>query len=147
MKKIAAILLTLAFLVVVPVVLAAPGDPAATPTSAPGAIRIRILPGTIPGAINPGENSSNIENIINNVLKIIFMAAALLVLIFLIIGAFQWIMSGGDKEAVGKARNRITHALIGLAILVLAFVILAVIGTIIGINFLQFDIPKLTSTP
>lgn len=141
MKKIALFLLTLAFLVIVPTVFAQ-----VTPTPGSG-IRIDIVPKNIPGFVDPGASGSNISNIINNVLKIIFVIAALLVLIFLIMGAFQWIMSGGEKEAVGKARLRITHALIGLAILVLAFVILGVVGTIVGINFLQFNIPTLTQAP
>lgn len=141
MKKIAVFLLTLAFLVIVPTVFAQ-----VTPTPGSG-IRIDIVPKNIPGFVDPGAGGSNISNIINNVLKIIFVVAALLVLIFLIMGAFQWIMSGGEKEAVGKARLRITHALIGLAILVLAFVILGVVGTIVGINFLQFNIPTLTQAP
>lgn len=144
MKKITAILLTLSFLVVVPIAFADTPTPAPTVT---GVVNINIEPLKIPGVINPGANASNLSNIINNVLKIIFMVAALLVLVFLIIGAFQWIVSGGDKEAVGKARQRITAALIGLAILVLAFVILGVVGTIVGIDFLNFSFPKLTQVP
>lgn len=96
--------------------------------------------------INPPKGAVNVPNVgivINNALIIVFAAAALLVLVFLIMGAFQWIMSGGEKEAVGNARKRITHALIGLAILVMAFVILQVMSQVLGISFLQFDLPYL----
>lgn len=124
MKKIVTILLTLSFLVVVPVVFAE----------------------TITVIAPPGAINAKAGDVVNNILKIVFSLAAFMVLVFLIIGAFQWIMSGGDKDAVGKARNRITHALIGLAILVLAFVIAQIIGTVIGINILTIDLPNL-STP
>lgn len=91
----------------------------------------------------PQAISGDVSMILNNILKIIFAIAALLVLFFLIIGAFQWIVSGGDKDAVGKARSRITHALIGLAILALSFVIITLIGNILGVNLLNFTLPKI----
>ena len=126
MKKITAILLTLAFLVIVPVVLA---DTTTT---------INIVKPT--GAID-----ASLQNVINNALKIVFAVAGFLVLVFLIMGAFQWMMSGGEKEAVGRARSRITHALIGLAILVLAFVIASVIQSLVGIDILKIELPNLSN--
>ncbi|MFH0937085.1 MAG: hypothetical protein V1808_02240 [Candidatus Daviesbacteria bacterium] len=81
--------------------------------------------------------------VINNALKIVFGIAGLLVLVFLIMGAFQWITSGGDKDGIAKARDRITHALIGLLILVLSFVIITFIGNIIGVELLKLDLPSL----
>lgn len=134
MKKIATLLLTLAFLIVVPVVLAETPPPTRAP------INFNITAPT-------GAVSAPVGTIVNNAIKIIFSIGGFLVLIFLIIGAFQWIMSGGDKEAVGKARQRITHALIGLAILVLAFVIAQVIQSILGVNILNVDLPRLDTLP
>lgn len=75
--------------------------------------------------------------IINNIFTIVFIIAALAVLFMLILGAFQWITSGGDKEAVGKARSRITHALIGLAVLALAFFIIQIVGSILGVPVVE----------
>ncbi|MDP3758412.1 MAG: hypothetical protein Q8Q86_01725, partial [Candidatus Daviesbacteria bacterium] len=60
-------------------------------------------------------------------------------LFMLIIGAFQWITSGGDKEGVESARKRITHALIGFAILALAFLIVQVVGQVVNINILDIQ--------
>lgn len=53
-----------------------------------------------------------------------FEIAASLVLIFIVIGAFKYLLSGGDKEAVSKARAMITHSIIAFFLLILAFVIL-----------------------
>lgn len=83
------------------------------------------------------------QTIITNLLTIVFVVAILLVLFFLILGAFKWITSGGDKEAVGKARGTIVNALIGLAILALAFVIARVAGQIVGVDFNNLKIPAL----
>ncbi len=90
-----------------------------------------------------GANVS-LSQIFNNALQIVFSAAALLVFIFLIIGAFQWIASGGDKEAVGKARGRITAALVGLLILALSFVIIRLVGNIVGVDLTNFKFPSLS---
>jgi hypothetical protein len=82
--------------------------------------------------------------IFNNAITIVFIVAALLVLFYLIIGAFRWITAGGDKENTGKARTIITNALIGMAILALAFLIVNVVGGLLGIDILRnIQIPAL----
>lgn len=88
--------------------------------------------------------TGNLSKVIGNVITILITIAIIAVLFMLLFGAFEWIISGGEKEKVGNARNRITHALIGLAILGLAFVIITVVGNIIGVNILSnFKIPSL----
>lgn len=85
--------------------------------------------------------------IVNNAIIIIFSVAALLVLVMLVIGAIQWILSGGDKDAVGNARKRITNALIGLAILALAFLIATTVGRIVGFgDVFTIKLPSLGQT-
>ncbi len=81
--------------------------------------------------------------VLTSAFRIIFVVASLAVLFMLILGAFQWITSGGEKEAVGKARGRIVNALIGLVILALSFVILRVVGGIVNINLFSGVIPSL----
>jgi len=86
--------------------------------------------------------------IVSNTITIVFTIAALAVLAFMVLGAFNWITSGGDKEKVDKARKTITNALIGLALLGLAFLILRVVGQIIGFDVLtQFSLPPLSTNP
>ena len=104
-----------------------------------------IAPGTLPG-VDPSVRS--LGDLISNTLQIVFIAAALAVLIYLVIGAFKWITSGGDKDAIGKARGTIVNALIGLAILALAFFITVLFGEIVGINILSLPrIPTLGQDP
>ena len=72
----------------------------------------------------PGINSV-VSTIINVVLFIAFVAA----LVYLIIGGIRWIMSGGDKEGTAKAKAGVTSALIGLAIVLAAYILInAVLG-------------------
>lgn len=111
-----------------------------TPTSANTLEKIQVAPPENQG-IDP---DTSISEILTNIFRIIFVVAALAVLFMMIWGAFEWITSGGDKEKVAKARERITNALIGLALLALAFFILRIVGQMININlFGQFELPRL----
>lgn len=97
---------------------------------------------------NGGVISGNPSQVLTNAIKIIFIIAAIAVLFMLILGAFQWITSGGDKDAVAKARGRITHALIGLVLLALAVLILRVVGAVVGIDvFSNATLPSLNASP
>lgn len=90
----------------------------------------------------PREGYGNIGDFVTNTLTLAFGIALLVVLVMLIWGAFEWIASGGDKEAVGKARNRIINALIGLAVLAVAYALAKVAADFVGINILDLVVPK-----
>lgn len=97
------------------------------------------------GITNPDVGYNNISDFINAALRLAFIIAIIAVLVMMIWGAIQWIFSGGEKEAVAGARNRIIHALIGLAILAVAFAIVQVAGKFVGIDLLKpggFAIPS-----
>ena len=88
-----------------------------------------------------GYGYSDLGVFVTNVLILAFSIALLVVLAMLIWGAFEWIASGGDKEAVGKARNRIINALIGLAVLAVAFALTTVAGQFLGFSLGKIPIP------
>jgi hypothetical protein len=85
---------------------------------------------------------STIGDFIQKTLTLAFIVAIVVVLFMLIWGAFEWITSGGDKEAVGKARGRIINALIGLAVLAIAFALFQVAGQFLGFDIRDFAIPE-----
>jgi hypothetical protein len=59
----------------------------------------------------------------------------------LVMGAIQWIGSGGDKGAVEAARSRITNALIGMVVLFSVFAVINLVAYFFGgINLLQFTL-------
>lgn len=96
------------------------------------------------GAINiaaPNVGFKTIGNFISNALFLVFAIGALMVLIMLIVGSFEWITSGGDKEAVGKARSRIINALIGLVVLAVAFALANVLAQFTGLSLGNLTIP------
>ncbi len=89
-----------------------------------------------------GQGFPTIGSFITNALTVAFALAILIVLIMMIWGAFEWIASGGDKEAVGKARGRIINALIGLAVLAIAYAIARVAAQFLGFNIANISIPS-----
>ncbi|MFC1711030.1 hypothetical protein ACFLZ1_00430 [Patescibacteria group bacterium] len=66
-------------------------------------------------------------------ISIAIIIAALMTFAFLVWGGIQWISSGGDKAKYEEARNRITAALIGLAIVVLAWLIIKLVAYFFGL--------------
>lgn len=89
---------------------------------------------------------TNISTFINAALRFAFVIALLGVLVMLVWGGVSWIISGGEKEAIGEARKRIVNALIGLAILAVAFAIAQLAGQFVGVNLLgELFIPTPTN--
>ena len=93
---------------------------------------------TVPVDIQPPSSgidpTTSVGTILSNALTIIFVAAALVVLFMLIFGAFQWITSGGDKGKTEEARNRITSALVGLAIVAASWALIKIIAYFFGVQ-------------
>ena len=82
------------------------------------------------GTITSGASGINL--ILDNVVKLFFAAGALAFVIMFIWGAVQMILSAGDKEAIAKARGKITWAIIGVFLLSLSYFIFEVIQDLTG---------------
>lgn len=68
--------------------------------------------------IDPGFTPPGLGQVLSFAIKAFFTVAALAALFYLLLGAFAWISSGGNKENVEKARDKIQAAIIGLVIIV-----------------------------
>lgn len=95
----------------------------------------------------PVGGFKNLGDFITNTLTIAFAVGILIVLVMLIWGAFEWITSGGDKEHVGNARNRIINSLIGLAVLAVTFALARVAAQFLGFNLDSISIPTPNPSP
>ncbi len=76
----------------------------------------------------------NVSELINIILRVVLVLSAILVFMFLIWGAVQWITSGGEKSKTEAARNRMVSAIIGLIIVVTSFAIMTLIVRLLGFN-------------
>jgi len=107
-----------------------------------------IIPAYAQGAIdlNPkgnweGLGSLSFGSIISGAISLILLVVALVFFFVLIMGGLRWVMSGGDQKNVEAARNQITNALIGLAIVFATFAIIKLIETIFHVSILTPDVP------
>lgn len=79
-----------------------------------------------------GFNIPSFGEMLTFMVKGFFVIAGLAALVMLLWGALAWVLSGGDKEKVEGARERITSAIIGVFMILVA---LAVIWTLEQIVF------------
>jgi len=84
-----------------------------------------------PAAMNVGGSDpvAGLGKFIGFGINIFILVAGIFLLFYLLWGAFDWIVSGGEKEKIVKAQNKITNALIGI---VLVFVVLTVFNLLAG---------------
>lgn len=80
---------------------------------------------------------ANMEKFISNVIGFLTVVGAVMFVIFFVMGAFQWITSGGDKGSLEKARNRMVQGILGLVILVASYSILGLLGSLVGLDLLN----------
>jgi hypothetical protein len=83
-----------------------------------------------------GSGEQGLNTLISRLVELFFLFGAIAFVLYFLWGAVDFIISGGDKEKVGKARAKITYAIIGLILMALSFVIFRVIETITGLKIL-----------
>lgn len=77
---------------------------------------------------------TTIASLLNVILPTVILVVAILVLLYMLYGAFLWITGGDNAEQIKKAHNSITFAAIGFAIVVLSFIIVKVVSYILNIQ-------------
>ncbi len=87
----------------------------------------------LPGFEFSGDQG-NIGSIVSSLLNYLFPLAGILLLLYLIFGGFSLMTSGGDPKAVQGAKSKITNALIGFVIVFVAYWIVQILGTVLGIE-------------
>jgi len=79
-------------------------------------------------------------------IEILFVVGAVVFFFMLVIGAIQWIASGGDKGAIEAARGKIVNAIIGIVILFAVFAVVTLIGKFFNVNLLNLTIPNFSNS-
>lgn len=86
---------------------------------------------------------NNIGQLLSAVVGLLLIISALLAFFFLILGGIQWITSGGDKAGMEAARNKITHAIVGLIIVGAAWAVMILVQNFLGVTIIgsSFTLP------
>lgn len=91
-----------------------------------------------------GVANLTVAQIVVGIVRLLFVAAAVIFFVWLLIGGIQWIISGGDKQKTEAARGQITSALVGLVIVFSAWAIAQLIKTLFGVDILNLTISPIT---
>lgn len=65
--------------------------------------------------------------ILDRVMNIVFPAAGLICVVFIIIGGYMWIASAGDPSKVKQAQGTLTWAIIGLVFVLVSVLVVRTI--------------------
>lgn len=84
----------------------------------------------------PNVKIENLGQLISALVGVLLIIAGLLAFFFLILGGIQWITSGGDKAGMEAARNKITHAVVGLIIVGAAWAIMLLVQGFLGVTII-----------
>ncbi|HEX9008133.1 MAG TPA: hypothetical protein VF837_02630 [Patescibacteria group bacterium] len=84
-----------------------------------------------------GGQSATIGGFISPILNDVLIVCGLLAFFTIIFSGFQYITAAGDKNKTAQAQNMLNYAIIGLVVIVAAYVITNLVGTLLGFNFLK----------
>ncbi|MEK7577553.1 MAG: hypothetical protein AAB492_02955 [Patescibacteria group bacterium] len=103
-----------------------------------------VLPGNL-GQGGQEAGSSAIGAVLGAIIGAIIIMCFMVAFLYLLLGGFDWITSGGDKTKLTSARDKITNALIGLIIVGTVWAITVLVGQFVGIDFPNIPIPTVGS--
>lgn len=79
----------------------------------------------------------NFETALQGYLQAFLFIAALGTFFYMLWGAFDWIMAGGESGKIESARKKITQAVIGLTVLASVGVIFLIVQSFLGVSILN----------
>lgn len=86
---------------------------------------------------DPTATLSSLETILSVIIGTLTVVASIFFVIFFFLAAFKWQTAGGDAAKVQKARDEMVQGVIGMILIVAAYGIIGIIGSIIGVRFLE----------
>lgn len=74
--------------------------------------------------VDIGFTIPNFSELLSFIIRFFFVMAGLAALFYMLWGAFSWVISGGEADAVEKARGKITAAIVGMLLIVATLAII-----------------------
>lgn len=84
-----------------------------------------------------GFGATGISKFLSNLVTLIYSLAAVVLVLMLIWGAWDWLTSEGDKEKLESAKRKLINAAIGILLFAVAFAVIQVLGTFTGFTFFK----------
>ncbi|KKU88047.1 hypothetical protein A3A64_04645 [Candidatus Gottesmanbacteria bacterium RIFCSPLOWO2_01_FULL_48_11] len=83
-----------------------------------------------------------LEPLFQNIISAAISLAGIALFIMLLIAGFNFLFAGGDQKKLEAAKGTLTNAIIGLVVIVAAYLILRTIGVFTGVDVTTFTIPQ-----
>ncbi len=85
----------------------------------------------------------SLETLFANFVRTIVAISGVALFIMFVVAGFTYLFAGGDQKKMEQARGTLTNAVIGLVVIVAAYLIIRIISVFTGVGeVLQFAIPK-----
>lgn len=81
-----------------------------------------------------------IEVIFARILTITVSLAVLALFVMLVVGGFKFLTSAGDQKATASAQQTMTYAIMGIGLMLVAYLIFRILEVFTGINLTTFQI-------
>ncbi|MFZ5534643.1 MAG: hypothetical protein ACOY3M_00635 [Patescibacteria group bacterium] len=104
----------------------------------------QIVNPVLPGSLGRGGNDtgpSALGSIISSLVGVFLILALISTFLYMMLGGFDWVTSGGDKTKLQSARDKITNALVGLVVVGASWAVMMIVSNFIGIDFPNLPIP------
>ena len=83
-----------------------------------------------------------LEPLFENVVRAVVAIASVALFVMLLVGGFNFLFSAGDQKKLAQARGTLTGAILGLVIIVVAYLIINALSIFLGVEDLKkFEIP------
>jgi hypothetical protein len=82
-----------------------------------------------------GGSGATISNLLNPLIYNILIISGILAFIVIILAGFNYVSAGGDKNKLELAQDMLNYGILGLVLVVLAFLITRIIGAVFGFKF------------
>lgn len=91
----------------------------------------RVLNGLNSSASNAQLENPNLPTMIGKIVGVALSFVGVIFLVLMIAGGIIWMVSNGNEEKVGKAKNLIVAAIIGLIVVLAAYALTITIGNVL----------------
>jgi len=89
----------------------------------------------------------SIQTLFTNVISVIVALAGVALFLMFVMSGFSFLFSGGDPKKLEQARGTLTNAIIGLVVIVAAYLILRLIGVFSGYTDITKFSVSISPTP
>lgn len=90
-----------------------------------------------PKTLDNAGFTESLELYVSDIIGAITVLAVLFFIVYSFLAAYEWVTAGSDSGKVEKAKNRFIWSTLGLILIVTAYAIVGLIGSLVGISILN----------